>query len=109
MQRRVAIRFNRLNPFMPSGILYLNPLDRSISYIKGIWLVFIIIIFVEISEFNANSVDPDQTPRSVASDLGLHYLLMSLLLDARLKLVKVKLYTFRRDNSFKMFLFPSEK
>ena len=23
---------------------------------------------------NANSVDPDQTPRSVASDLGLHYL-----------------------------------
>ena len=23
----------------------------------------------------ANSVDPDQTPRSAASDLGLHYLL----------------------------------
>ena len=28
---------------------------------------------------NANSVDPDQTPSSVASDLGLHYLPMSLL------------------------------
>ena len=26
--------------------------------------------FVESSERNANSVDPDQTPRSVASDLG---------------------------------------
>ena len=31
---------------------------------------------------NANSVDPDQTPRSVASDLGLHCLPMSHLLDA---------------------------
>ena len=28
---------------------------------------------------NANSVDPDQTPRSAASDLGLHCLPMSLL------------------------------
>ena len=26
---------------------------------------------------HANSADPDQTPRSVASDLGLHCLLMS--------------------------------
>ena len=29
--------------------------------------------------FNANSVDPDQTPRSVATDQGLHCLPMSLL------------------------------
>ena len=29
-------------------------------------------VFCEIQVFNANSVDPDQTPRSVASDLGLH-------------------------------------
>ena len=27
---------------------------------------------------NANSVDPDQTPHSVASDLGLHCLPMSI-------------------------------
>ena len=33
---------------------------------------------------NANSVDLDQTPRSAASDLGLHCLSMSLLWDARL-------------------------
>ena len=39
---------------------------------------------------NANSVDPDQTPRSAASDLGLHCLPMSLLWDARLKWVKKK-------------------
>ena len=31
----------------------------------------------------ANSVDPDQTPRSAASDLGLQCLLKSLLWDTR--------------------------
>ena len=29
-------------------------------------------IHVEISALNVNSVDPDQTPRFAASDLGLH-------------------------------------
>ena len=43
---------------------------------------------MEISVFYANSVDPDQTPRSAASDLGLHCLPLSLLWDARLKWVK---------------------
>ena len=56
---------------------------------KGVWLVFNNIIFIEIPVFNANSVDPDQTPRSVASDLGLHCLPMSLLWDARLKWVTI--------------------
>ena len=41
--------------------------------------------FVEIPVLNANSVDPDQTPRYAASDLGLHCFPMSLLWDARLK------------------------
>ena len=41
------------------------------------------------SVFNANSVDPDQTPRSAASDLGLHCLPMSLLRNASLKWVKI--------------------
>ena len=36
------------------------------------------------SELNANSVEPDQTPCSAASDLGLHCLPMSLLWDASL-------------------------
>ena len=31
----------------------------------------------------ANSGDPDQTPHSVASDLGLRYLLMFYIEDAR--------------------------
>ena len=45
-------------------------------------LFLLLSYFTEISELNANSVNPDQTPRSVASDLGLHRLPMSLLWDA---------------------------
>ena len=45
---------------------------------------------------NANSVDFDQTARSVASDLDLHRLPMYLLWDARLKWVNI-IYTFFRS------------
>ena len=38
---------------------------------------------VKNSELNAKSVNPDQTPRSVASDLGLYCLPVSLVWDAR--------------------------
>ena len=69
---------------MPCGLFYLNSLDRFISYMRGVWVVLLLPCFVEISKFNANSVDPDQTPRSVASDLGLHILPISLLWDAKL-------------------------
>ena len=37
----------------------------------------------------ANSEDPDQTSRSVASDLGLHYMFMSQKWDARLICVNI--------------------
>ena len=79
-----------INPFMPNGLFYLNSEDMSISYIRGVWLVFLLLLscFVEISELNANSVEPDQTPRSAASDLDLQCLPVSLLWDARLKWVK---------------------
>ena len=43
---------------------------------------------MEIPVFNANSVDPDQTPHAVASDMGLHYLPASFLWDTRHKWVK---------------------
>ena len=36
---------------------------------------------IELSEFDANSVDPDQRPRSAASDLGLHCFPISILWD----------------------------
>ena len=37
-------------------------------------LLLLLLYFKEIPVFNSNSVDPDQTPRSAAFDLGLHYL-----------------------------------
>ena len=70
---------------MPSGLFYLNSLDGFIFNIRDVWLVFITVMFCKKYELNADSVDPDQTPRSAASDLGLHCLSMSLLWDARHK------------------------
>ena len=32
------------NPFIPSRLFYLNSLDRSISYLKGAWLLIIIVL-----------------------------------------------------------------
>ena len=56
-------------------------------------LVFIInICFIEIPVVNANSEDPDQTPRSAASDLGLHCLLIIFFGVYRLEWVKGKFY-----------------
>ena len=53
----------KINPFMPSGLFYLNSLDQSISKRRCVWLVFIFtMFFVEIPVINANSVYPDQMP-----------------------------------------------
>ena len=46
---------------------------------------FLLSCFVEISELNANSEDPDQTLHYAWYDLVLHGLPMSLLWDTRLK------------------------
>ena len=46
---------------------------------------FFIYIIIEIPLFIAYSVNPDQTPRSAASDLGLRCLLMSRLWDTKHK------------------------
>ena len=54
------------NQFLPKGLFYHKYLERSNSNKRDVLL------------FNANSVDPDQTPRSAASDHGLHCLPPSL-------------------------------
>ena len=51
----------------PSGSGNCFPLDAPI-----------ISTFIETFVFNANSVDPDQTSRSLASDVGRHYLPLTL-------------------------------
>ena len=56
---------------------------------RDVWLVIIITMFLEISVVNANCINPDQTPRSAASDLGQHCLPMSVLWDTRHKLLKM--------------------
>ena len=35
----------KVNPFMRSGLFYLNSLDRSISSRMGVWLLFIVMFY----------------------------------------------------------------
>ena len=65
------------NPFMSSRLFHLSSLDESISNYKGCLVSFLSQCFIYIPVLNANSVDPDQTPHSVASDLGLQCMPMS--------------------------------
>ena len=39
---------------MPSRLFYFPSLDRFISYIGGVWLVFVITMYLGIPEVNAN-------------------------------------------------------
>ena len=63
-------------------------MDESICQLRGVWFNLFSIIYDLFdggkSKLSyANSVEPDRTPRVAASDLGLHYLLMSHLYDIR--------------------------
>ena len=55
------------------------------------------------AEAFANSKDPDQTPHSVASDLSLHCLSITLLGVSRIQWVKVPITTAADD--FPIFFF----
>ena len=68
---------------MPSELFYLNSVDSPIAYTEDVLLVVIPTVFVEISVFDTESVDPDQKPRSAASGLCLRKLQMCHLLDTR--------------------------
>ena len=59
---------------MPCGLFFFN----SISNSRGVWLFLLLPWFIKNPEFNANSAEPDQLPRSAAFDLGIHCLPMSL-------------------------------
>ena len=84
---------------MPNGIFHLHSLGRSIS---GVWLGFIITMFYrKACCLNANTVDPDQTPRFAASDRDLHCLPVSLFWNARLKWVKKKEVDFLSEAAWR--------
>ena len=63
---------------------------RQVHFIYKECLVGFLILqcFIAIPVVNANSVDPDQTPQSAASDLSVNCLKMYSLWDARYKLIK---------------------
>ena len=64
---------------MSSRLFYFNSLERYISFIRGVWLVFIIVMFCI----------------SAVSDLGFHCLSMSLLWDTRL--IWLRLYSMLKS------------
>ena len=70
---------------MSNGLFYLqvNSVLDVHSFIRGAWLVFIIVMFVETS----NCADPDQTPRYAVSYLGLRCLPIPISLNATHKWV----------------------
>ena len=60
----------------------------------------------KIDELFANSADSDQTPRSAASDLGLHCLTITLLGVSRLQWVKKHRYIVNENDSEMKILSP---
>ena len=67
---------------MSNGLFYLYSSDPSISNIKVSGQFLLLPCIIEIRVLNGNSVDPDQTPRSVASNLGLNCLPVPFQWDA---------------------------
>ena len=66
--------------------MYLYSLDTFISNLRDVSGLFLI---KEIPVLNANRIDPDQTPHSAVSDLGLYRMQMSILWDTRHKWVNL--------------------
>ena len=94
----------QFNPHLPNGLSHSYQLDESICHLRGVWYTFFIFILflieIPVSKHcwlwsDAAFCGVDQTPRSAASDLGLHCLLMSQKWDARLICVNVSCKDFR--------------
>ena len=54
-------------------------LDEFICHVRGVGSISSLLFYFRWKILLANNEDPDQTPHYVASDLGLHCLLMTLL------------------------------
>ena len=53
-------------------------LDSSMCHFRGARSILSLLVYFQWKILLANNVDPDQMPHYVASDLGLHYLHMTL-------------------------------
>ena len=78
----------RISPFISSGLFCLNSLDRSFPVEECLVSFLLLPCFTDVLVFNVNNVNTDRTPRSAASELGLHCLQIFLLCNAGHKWVK---------------------
>ena len=62
---------------LPNELYHCYQLDSSISNVSVVWYYFVILFELQLNILLVNSKDPDQTPHSVASDLGMHCLSLS--------------------------------
>ena len=68
-----------LNPLYTGGLFHCYMLDESICPFRGVWSILSLFSMFLWKILLANTVDPDQMPHYVASDLGLQCLPMTLL------------------------------
>ena len=68
-----------INPLYTGGLFDCCMLDESICHFRGIGSILSLLFYFLWKTLLANNLDPDKTPHYVASDLGLHYLPMTLL------------------------------
>ena len=79
------LELSNLNPFKPNGVSHCYQLEQSIFVSIDVgWYFSFYSNFNRTIILQANSGDPDQTPRSVASGLDLHCMSTSHKRDARL-------------------------
>ena len=67
-------------------------LDESICHFRGVWTILSLLYCFSWKILLANTVDLDQMPHYVASDMGLHCLPMTLL--------RVSWYEWVKQNPF---------
>ena len=73
-----------------TSTLWIGPFP--VEGVSGFFLRVLLLFYTDVHVFNANSVDPDQTSRTAASDQGLHCLLISSLRDTTQKWVKANIW-----------------
>ena len=70
---------HHLNPLYTGRLFHCYTLDEYICHFGGVGSILSLLFYICWKILLANAVDPDQMPHHVASDLGLHYLPMTLL------------------------------
>ena len=74
---------DKFNTLYTGGLFHCYMLDKSICHLRVVGSILSLLFYCWWNILLANSVDPDQTPYYVASDLGLHCLPVTLLRASR--------------------------